>query len=73
VTKRYDLCEDLVSLLTLTSRDMLLSLGITKDHGFEQIHRGLTADGEVETAPEAQCVLRRVAEMLELEPLAVSP
>ena len=67
VVQRYELCEDLASLLTETAKNMLFSLGITEQHVLERCHRGLTNgdEGAVVSEAEAQWVTRRLAELLD--------
>ena len=67
VAARYELCEDLASLLTETAKNMLFSLGITEQHVLERCHRGLTSgdEGAVVSEAEAQWVTRRLAELLD--------
>ena len=68
VAARYELCEDLASLLTETAKNMLFSLGITERHVLERCHRGLTTSGgeaAVVSDAEAQWVTRRLAELLD--------
>lgn len=65
VAARYELCEDMASMLTETGRHMFLSLGITEDDVLIQCYRGLTGEGAVVTQPEAVWVTHRLAELLE--------
>jgi len=65
VAARYELCEDMASMLTETARNMFLSLGITEDDVLIQCYRGLTGFEAVVTLPEAVWVIRRLAELLE--------
>ena len=65
VASRYELCEDMASMLTETSRNMFLDLGITEDDVLLQCYRGLTGEGAVVTEPEAGWVIHRLAELLE--------
>ena len=69
VAQRYELCEDMASMLTETAKDMFLSLGITEDDVLVQCWRGLTGAGAVVSEPEAGWVIRRLAELLEWPPL----
>ena len=72
VAQRYELCEDMATMLTQTAKDMLLSLGIAEDDVFLQCFRGLTGAETVVTEPEARWVVRRLAELLEWPPLRMS-
>jgi hypothetical protein len=65
VANRYELCEDMASMLTETARSMFLSLGIAEDDVLLQCYRGLTGTGAVVTGPEAIWVVHRLAELLE--------
>jgi len=65
VAARYELCEDMASMLTDTAKNMFLSLGITEDDVLIQCYRGLTGLKAVVTVPEAVWVIRRLAELLE--------
>jgi hypothetical protein len=65
VASRYELCEDMATMLTETARSMFLSLGITEDDVLIQCYRGLTGIGAVVTRPEAIWVVHRLAELLE--------
>ena len=69
VAGRYELCEDMATLLTETAKNKLLSLGITEDDVLAKFLRGLTVAGAVVTEPEANWVIRRLAELLEWPPL----
>jgi len=70
VAGRYELCEDMATMLTETAKDKLLSLGITEDDVLAQCLAGLTGVGAVVTEPEAVWVVRRLAELLEWPPLS---
>jgi hypothetical protein len=65
VAARYELCEDMASMLTETARNMFLSLGITEDDVLIQCYRGLTSEGAMVTVPEAGWTIHRLAELLE--------
>ena len=65
VAARYELCEDMASMLTEAATNMLLGLGITEDDVLIQCYRGLTGEGAVVTEPEAVWVTHRLAELLE--------
>lgn len=65
VATRYELCEDMASMLTETARSMFLGLGITEDDVLLQCYRGLTGSGAVVTQPEAVWVVHRLAELLQ--------
>jgi len=65
VAARYELCEDMASMLTETARNNLLSPCIIEDDVLRQCYRGLTGGGAVVTEPEAGWVIYRLAELLE--------
>lgn len=65
VAARYELCEDMASMLTETAKNKFLSLGIAEDDVLIQCYRGLTGQGAVVTEPEAVWVIHRLAELLE--------
>ncbi|MFZ4478879.1 MAG: ATPase with chaperone activity [Rhodoferax sp.] len=65
VAARYELCEDMASMLTETAKNMFLELGITEDDVLLQCYGGLTGEGSVVTEPEALWVIHRLAELLE--------
>ena len=64
IVARYELCEDLATLLTETAKNMFFSLGITEQDVLERCHRGLTGEGAVVNAAEAQWVIHRLAELV---------
>ncbi len=67
VADRYELCEDMATMLTETAKNMLFSLGISEHEVLVRIQRGLTGDNSVVSVPEAQWVIQRLAELLEWE------
>jgi hypothetical protein len=67
VADRYELCEDLATMLTETAKNMLFSLGISEHEVLLRIQRGLTGDDAVVSVPEAQWVMQRLAELLDWE------
>lgn len=72
VAQRYELCEDMATMLMETAKDMFLSLGITEYDVLVQCLRGLTGAEAVVTEPEAGWVIRRLAELLEWPPPRMS-
>ena len=64
VANRYELCEDLATMLTETGKNMLFSLGISEHEVLLRIQRGLTGDEAVVSVREAQWVMQRLAELL---------
>ena len=69
VAGRYELCEDMATMLMETAKDKLLSLGIAEEDVLAQCLAALTGAGAVVTEPEAGWVVRRLAELLEWPPL----
>jgi len=69
IAERYELCEDLAQMLTDEARSRLFELGIAESDVLERILAGLLAAPVVE-ANEAHWVIRRLAELLDWEPLA---
>ncbi len=64
ISTRYELCEDLATLLVDHARNTLFDLGITEDDVLVRCHQGLLGDASVVDAKEAQWVIRRLAELL---------
>jgi len=73
VAGRYELCEDMASMLTETAKNMLFSLGITERDVLERVYRGLVSEGAVVTQPEAVWVVHRLAELLDWSRLDIAP
>ncbi len=67
VADRYELCEDMATMLTETAKNMQFSLGISEHEVLVRIQRGLTGDDAVVSVPEAQWVMRRLAELVDWE------
>jgi hypothetical protein len=67
VANRYELCEDMATMLTETAKTMVFSLGISEHEVLVRIQRGLTGDDAVVSIPEAQWVMQRLAELLDWE------
>jgi hypothetical protein len=65
VADRYELCEDMATMLTETAKNMQFSLGISEHEVLVRVQRGLTGDDAVVTVPEAQWVMQRLAELLD--------
>ena len=63
IAERYELCEDMANLLTGAAQDMLHGLGIAESDVLQRCYQGLNADGAVVTPPEAEWVVRRLAEL----------
>ena len=64
VAARYELCEDMASMLTEHAADMSFRLDITEAEVLRRCLQGLKSDAAAVTAGEAQWVIRRLAELL---------
>lgn len=64
ITRRYEFCEDLATMLTEHAAEIKAELGVTEGDVLVRIHRGLMADGSGVDANEAQWVVTRLAELL---------
>lgn len=64
VAARYELCEDMATMLTETASNMLFSLKITEMDVLQRCRQGLVGYSEVLTESEANWVLQRLAELL---------
>jgi len=64
---RYELCEDLAQALVEHARAMLFGQGVSEDEVLLRCHRGLLVEGSVVSAPQAEWVVRRLAELLDWE------
>jgi len=64
IAARYEFCEDLATMLTDTAATQLWQLGVTEADVLQRVHRGLVVDDTLVSAPEAQWVLCRLAELL---------
>ena len=79
ILARYELCEDLATMLTDHARNKLWELGVTETDVLERIHRGLLATGDDAQAvqpvqpAEAAWVTRRLAELLDWHCPALEP
>ncbi len=65
IAARYDLCEDMAQMLTEHASAKLLELGVTEQDVLERMHLGLLQDTTAITAPEAQWIVCRLAELLD--------
>lgn len=70
IVERYDLCEDLATMLTETASDTKWALQVTEDDVLERIQLGLLAEGSGVDANEARWVMTRLAELLGWRPLS---
>lgn len=67
--QRYELCEDLAQQLADHARTTHFAHGISQDEVLRRMHRGLTSPEPQVEAAEAGWVVRRLAELLEWEPI----
>jgi hypothetical protein len=65
IQARYELCEDLATVLTDHAKSKLWELGVAEADVLERIHRGLLTDGAGVEVVEAAWVTRRLAELLD--------
>ncbi len=65
VTARYELCEDLATLLTEQAKAMQFQLGIAESDVLERVLAGLREPDSVVSPDEAQWVVVRLAELLD--------
>jgi hypothetical protein len=73
VAARYELCEDMASMLTETAQNMLFSLGVTELDVLGKCWSGLLAEPTVVSRPEATWVVHRLAELLDWPQLDMAP
>lgn len=73
VADRYELCEDMASMLTETAKNLLFSLDITERDVLKRVHLGLVGEGAVVTQSEAVWVLHRLGELLDWSQLDIAP
>ena len=65
IAQRFELCDDMASMLTETAQTQLWQLGITEADVLERMHRGLLGGTGGLNDAEAGWVVHRLAEMLE--------
>lgn len=70
IATRYELCEDMAQLLTGPADQQRMTLGVTEADVLLRVRRGLVGDAAVFTPPEADWIVRRLAELLDWPPLA---
>ena len=63
IAARYELCEDMATLLVEHATTTRWQLGVTEADVLERIHRGLAAGDAGVDAAEAGWVVRRLAEL----------
>jgi len=64
IHERYDLCEDMANLLTEQASNKLWELGITESDVLLRIGNGLAETDIGLSQPEADWVVKRLAEIL---------
>jgi hypothetical protein len=64
IFERYDLCEDMATMLTEQASNKLWELGITEADVLERIHRGLIDPQLGLSEGESTWVIQRLAEIL---------
>lgn len=69
--QRYELCEDLSQQLVDHARTTHFAHGISEDEVLLRMHRGLTSPEPQVEAAEAGWVVRRLAELLEWDPITL--
>ncbi len=69
VRERYELCEDLAQMLTEQARLKQFELGVTEQDVLEKMLQALRQEGSPVPPPQAQWVVRRLAELLDWPPL----
>ena len=73
IAERYEFCEDLASMLTEHATTKLWELGITEADVLQRIHQGLLAGQAGVSQPEADWVIRRLAELLNWDAPPLGP
>jgi hypothetical protein len=64
IAQRYELCEDMATMLCEPAQTRLWELGITEADVLQRMHLGLLAEPSALSAAEAAWVIHRLAEML---------
>lgn len=64
IAARHEFCEDLATMLTDTAATQQWQLGVTEADVLQRVHQGLVVDAALVSAPEAQWVVCRLAELL---------
>jgi hypothetical protein len=73
IAARYEFCEDLANMLTEHASNTLWELGVTEADVLERVYRGLLASESGVTPAQARWVIRRLAELLNWQPLPLDP
>lgn len=69
IAQRYDLCEDMAQMLIETAREKHFAIGVDEADVLGRIRSGLMVDALLVSEPEAQWIVRRLAELLGWSPL----
>ncbi len=69
IAQRHELCEDLAQMLTETASQMVHGLHITEADVLQRCLAGLSGESAVVTSDEAWWVVRRLAELMNWDPL----
>ena len=64
VRERYEACEDLAQMLVDPAATKLFELGVAQEDVLLRFHAGLCTAGSAVSVPEAEWVIRRLAELL---------
>ncbi|WP_280154454.1 ATPase with chaperone activity [Piscinibacter sp. XHJ-5] len=64
IAARYEFCEDLAVVLVDQAKTLQWQLGIADSDVLSRVHEGLLSPASGVSAPEAQWVTRRLAELL---------
>jgi hypothetical protein len=70
--QRYELCEDLAQQLVDHARTTHFAHGISEDEVLRRMHRGLTSPEPQVEAAEAGWIVRRLAELLQWDPITLT-
>lgn len=68
VLRRYELCEDLACILSESAHTTVFKENISEQALLMRCHQGLMTGDSAVTPPEADWVVRRLAELLDWEP-----
>ncbi len=70
--ERHEFCEDLAQALVDSSRARFFELKVTEEDVLLKVLAGLTASQDVLSEAESQWVVRRLAELLNWQPLVTA-
>jgi hypothetical protein len=65
LSSSYEMCEDMAQALVERCRPVHMSDGVDEPQILERCHAGLASPGTGFSAPQAQWVIRRTAELLD--------